>query len=109
MSSRTSCTHGAEKAPLQAMIPSVCSPSRICSTASRASSGSSVAMSLPMVGGSSEAGEVALQLEPGDLSAVVVPLGPLVAQEEVEDVLPQRLGDQVAALHDADRLVQRRR
>ena len=37
----------------------------------------------------SEPGQVALELEAGDLAAVVVPLGPLVAQEEVEDVLAQ--------------------
>ena len=41
--------------------------------------------------------QVALELEPGDLAAVVVPLGALVAQEEVEDVLAEGLGDQLAA------------
>ena len=51
-------------------------------------------------------GEVAVQLERRDLAAVVVPLGPLVAQEEVEDVLAERLGDQLAALHRPDRLGQ---
>src|SRR6187431_1739882 len=33
--------------------------------------------------------EHAVALEAGDLHAVLVPLGALVAQEEVEDVLPQ--------------------
>ena len=39
-------------------------------------------------------------LEGGDLAAVVLPLGALVAQEEVEDVLAQRLGEQLAVLGD---------
>src|SRR5215469_18971004 len=50
--------------------------------------------------------EVALQLELGDLVAVLAPLLALVAQEEVEDMLAERLGHQLAALHDRDRLVQ---
>ena len=41
--------------------------------------------------------QVAVELERRDLAAVVEPLGPLVAQEEVEDVLAERLGDQLAA------------
>ena len=35
-----------------------------------------------------------------------LPLLALVAQEEVEDVLAEGLGDQLAALHDGDGLVQ---
>src|SRR5690606_26712642 len=57
----------------------------------------------------SEDGQVTPQLELGDRAAVVAPLRPLVAQEEVEDVLAERLGDQLAPLHDADRLVERLR
>ena len=41
--------------------------------------------------------------------AVVLPLPPLVAQEEVEDVFAQRLGHEFAALHRRDRLRQRGR
>src|SRR6202030_615464 len=54
----------------------------------------------------SEHREVAAQLVLGDLAAVLLPLLALVAQEEVEDVLPQRLRDQLAVLHDLDGLVQ---
>src|SRR5271170_4033974 len=53
----------------------------------------------------SEHRKVAVQLEPGDLAAVFVPFLALVAQEEVEDVLAEDLRDEVAALHDLDRLV----
>src|SRR5215218_7899794 len=49
--------------------------------------------------GRSQRGQVAVQLERGDLTAVVEPLRPLVAQEEVEDVLAEGLGHQLAALH----------
>src|SRR5215472_14635399 len=56
--------------------------------------------------GRSEHGEVAAQLVLGDLAAVLLPLLALVAQEEVEDVLPQRLGDELAVLHGLDGLVQ---
>src|SRR6266536_526125 len=54
----------------------------------------------------SENGEVALQLVRGDLGPVVQPLGPLVAQEEVEDVLAEGLGDQLGVLHAAHRVGQ---
>src|SRR6478752_7033749 len=54
----------------------------------------------------SQARQVALELEGRHLVAVVVPLGPLVAQEELEGVLAEGLGDELAALHDGDRLVQ---
>src|SRR6266700_7182537 len=47
----------------------------------------------------SERGQVALQLELGDVAAVLVPLLALVAQEEVEHVLAERLGDEFAGLH----------
>ena len=42
----------------------------------------------------------------GDLGAVLLPLGALVAQEEVVDVLAQRLGQQLGVLGDADRVAQ---
>src|SRR5271170_3934099 len=54
----------------------------------------------------SEHRKVAVQLEPADLAAVVVPFLALVAQEEVEDVLTEDLRDEVTALHDLDRLVE---
>src|SRR5690606_18510347 len=40
------------------------------------------------------------------LTAVVVPLDPLVAEEEVVDVLAERLGQQLGALHLPQRLTQ---
>src|SRR5207248_8790754 len=46
-------------------------------------------------GRGSEHGEIAAQLVLGDLEAVLLPLRTLVAQEEVEDVLPQRVGDEL--------------
>jgi hypothetical protein len=52
-------------------------------------------------------GEVAVELELGDLLPVFAPLRPLVAQEEVEDVLSEGFGDQLAALHDLQRAAQR--
>src|ERR1700722_17798264 len=51
-------------------------------------------------------GEVAVEFVAGDLAAVVGPFLALVAEEEVEDVLAEGLGDQLALLHDADGLVQ---
>src|SRR5690606_30398707 len=42
--------------------------------------------------------------EDRDLTTVGIPLGALVAQEEVEDVLAQRLGEELGALGDVDRL-----
>src|SRR5581483_5321796 len=56
--------------------------------------------------GRSEHRQVAAQFVLGDLAAVLLPLLALVPQEEVEDVLPQRLGDQLAVLHRLDGLVQ---
>src|SRR3954447_12208674 len=53
--------------------------------------------------------EVTSQLEGGDLGLVVRPLGPLVAQEPFEDVIAQRLADEVGALHGVERLRQRLR
>ena len=44
-------------------------------------------------------GQVGLQFERRDVAAVVLPLGALVAQEEVEHVLPQRFRDQLGGLH----------
>jgi hypothetical protein len=49
-------------------------------------------------------GQVAAELERGDLGPVGLPLRALVAQEEVEDVLAERLGDQLAGLHHRDGL-----
>src|SRR5690606_8524875 len=43
--------------------------------------------------------QVALELETADVGAVVLPLGALVAQEPLEDVLPERLPDQLRSLH----------
>src|SRR5258707_7449402 len=48
----------------------------------------------------SQGWQVPVELELGDLAAVVPPFLALVAQEEVEHVLAQRLGDKLAALHD---------
>ncbi len=48
-------------------------------------------------GAASESGQVPLELELGDLAPVVVPLGTLVAQEEVEDVLAEGVGHEIAA------------
>src|SRR5215475_6513689 len=50
--------------------------------------------------------QVAVQFERGDLMTVVPPFFPLVAQEEVEDVLAERFGHQLAVLHHVQRLVQ---
>src|SRR5919107_710129 len=54
----------------------------------------------------SEHRQVPLQLELRDLRTVVLPFLTLVTQEEVENVLAERGGDQLAVLHDGDRLVQ---
>src|SRR4051794_35608060 len=54
----------------------------------------------------SEHRQVALQLVLGDLGTVVAPLLPLVPQEEVEDVLAEGRGDQLAVLHHGDGLVE---
>src|SRR6478736_7741129 len=56
-----------------------------------------------------EARQVAVELELGHLATVVLPLRPLVAQKEVEDVLAQRLGDELAALHHLERAAERER
>src|SRR6516164_4317661 len=55
---------------------------------------------------SSENRQVAVQFKRGDLMTIVPPFFPLVAQEEVEDVLAERLGHQLAVLHHVQRLVQ---
>src|SRR5215510_5901608 len=49
---------------------------------------------------------VSVQFERGDLMTVVPPFFPLVAEEEVENVLAERLGHQFAVLHHVQRLVQ---
>ena len=54
----------------------------------------------------SEDGQHPGQFHRRDLAAVLLELGPLVAQEEVEDVLAEGLGDQIRPLHQADGLVQ---
>src|SRR6476620_6063357 len=48
--------------------------------------------------------EVAAPLVRGDLAPVLLPLTALVAQEEVEDVLAQDLGDQLGVLHHVNGL-----
>src|SRR5437763_16666719 len=50
--------------------------------------------------------EVALALVGGDLAPVLLPFAALVAQEELEHVLAQDLGDQFRAGHHVDRLGQ---
>src|SRR6195952_1909061 len=45
-------------------------------------------------------------LEGGDLAAVLLPLRTLVAEEELIDVLAERLGEQLGVLGDLDRVVQ---
>src|SRR5262249_2259501 len=54
----------------------------------------------------SENRQVAVQFERGDLMTVVPPFFPLVAQEEVEHVLAERFGHQLAVLHPVQCLVQ---
>src|SRR6516165_6461506 len=54
----------------------------------------------------SENRQVAVQFERGDLMTVVPPFFPLVAQEEVEDVLAERFGHQFAVLHHVQCLIQ---
>src|SRR5262245_41364233 len=50
--------------------------------------------------------KVAVPLVLSYLRPVVLPLGALVTQEEVEDVLAESLGDQLAVLHQRDRVGQ---
>ena len=50
--------------------------------------------------------EVAVELERRDLARVRGPLGPLVADEPLEDVLAERLGHELGPLHVVDGLVQ---
>src|SRR4051812_2412699 len=57
----------------------------------------------------SEHRQVAGELERRDLLAVGLPLRALVAQEEVEDVLAERLGHQLRGLERLDRVGQRAR
>src|SRR5690554_5589985 len=52
-----------------------------------------------------EDGEVRVLLVGRDAGPVVVPLQPLVADEPLEDLLAQRLTDELAALHLLDGLV----
>src|SRR5579859_4234877 len=53
-----------------------------------------------------ERGQIAVEFELGDLAAVLPPLLALVAQEEVEHVLAERLGDELAGLHHVARVGQ---
>src|SRR5262245_17720049 len=46
--------------------------------------------------------EVTFPLVGGNFAPVLLPLGPLVAQEEVEDVLAEDLGDQLGLAHHVD-------
>src|SRR5204863_4288689 len=55
----------------------------------------------------SEERQVAVELERSDLAPVVLPLLSFVAQEEIEDVLTERLGDELRPLHELDRVGQR--
>src|SRR6478735_2985414 len=57
----------------------------------------------------SEPRQVAVELEAADLVTVVEPLLALVAQEEVEDVLAEDVGDELALLHDLERPTERGR
>src|SRR6478672_9304155 len=57
----------------------------------------------------SEPRQVAVELEAADLVTVVEPLLALVAQEEVEDVLAEDVGDELALLHDLERAAERGR
>src|SRR5262249_31467822 len=59
-----------------------------------------------LTAGSSENRQVAVQFERGDLTAVLPAFFPLVAQEEVKDMLAERLGHQLAVLHHVQRLVE---
>src|SRR5580704_3448668 len=54
----------------------------------------------------SEQGEVPVQLVLGDLGLIGVPLLSLVADEPLEDVIAQRVGQQLRALHLVDGVVQ---
>src|SRR6188508_2270026 len=53
--------------------------------------------------------EVAVELELRDLRLVLLPLGALVADEPLEDVLAERLGHQLRLLHLVERLGERSR
>jgi hypothetical protein len=57
-------------------------------------------------GASLEHGQHPRAFEWCHLAAVLVPLGSLVAQEEVEDVFTETLRDELTLLHDGHRLVQ---
>ena len=62
--------------------------------------------SIGRAGPGSQQGQVAVELELGHLGLVVVPLGPLVADEPFEDVVAEGLGQQLGALHLVDGVVQ---
>src|SRR5919202_725472 len=62
-----------------------------------------------VVTGASQHRQVAVELERGDLLAVLDPPLALVSQEEVEHALTERLGDEFGLLHDRDRLGEARR
>ena len=58
-------------------------------------------------GQQSPGGQVPGELERGDLGLVVGPLGSLVAQEPLEDVVAERFADQLRAFHGVERFGQR--
>ena len=66
-------------------------------------------MSRGSIGRDQTFAEVAVELELRDLGLVGLPLGPLVADEPLEDVLAERLGHELGALHLSDGFGQRRR
>src|SRR6201999_4539158 len=54
----------------------------------------------------SDHGQHPVALEGGDLTAVLLPLRTLVAEEELVDVLAEGLGQQLGVLGDLDRVVE---
>src|SRR5580704_9378632 len=58
------------------------------------------------ISGPSQQRQVTIKLELADLRLVLVPFGPLVADEPFEDVVAQCLGQQLGALHFVDGVMQ---
>src|SRR5690349_11926827 len=82
--------------------------SSVCASKAGGGSGyTNSTLTIPPKRVDSERSEVPLDLERCHVRLVVGPFSPLVQHEVLEHVLAECLGDQLRALHDLDRLVER--
>src|ERR1700722_1686238 len=117
MSSPATTTAPDHPSPLLAAAPSRspkasgpdtarCPRPAVCSARVTSAGRSSGKQRRASISAASQQGQIAVELELGHLGLVVVPLGPLVADEPFEDVLAERGGQQLGALHLVDSIVQ---